>query len=416
MQLPASERNVSSSLSRWFVLVLVASLASLLRVTVAQSDKIRFRVDSEDGRLTVPQLVAKYGYPVEEHSLTTDDGYRLMLHRIKSNRPNAPVVLLMHGLLCSSADWLLIGPGNALAYLLADRGYDVWMGNARGNRYSRQHDAISPAASSFWKFSWHEIGYYDLPAMIDYILERTGRQRLHYVGHSQGTTGFFVMASTRPEYNAKVIQMQALAPVAYMEHMKSPLLLVMTRFLNTLDILMGLFGIGEFLPNTPILQEISKYICPTTTVNNLCVHLLFLLGGYNPTQMDPTLIPVLLGHTPAGSATKQLVHYAQEVRSRRFRMYDHGPVKNYLNYRSITPPEYDLSKVTVPVVLYYGLNDFLAAPKDVHRLAGNLPNLKQNVQVNDTLFNHLDFLIANDVKKLLYDEVIERIASADVLD
>ncbi|XP_058120152.1 lipase 1 [Anopheles ziemanni] len=411
MQLPASRRNLPS----WFVLVLAVSVASP-RATVAQSDKIRFRVDSEDGQLTVPQLVAKHGYPVEEHPVTTDDGYRLMLHRLRSNRPNALVVLLMHGLLCSSADWLLIGPGNALAYLLADRGYDVWLGNARGNRYSRQHASISPAAKSFWKFSWHEIGYYDIPAMIDYILESTGHDQLHYVGHSQGTTGFFVMASTRPEYNAKVIQMQALAPVAYMEHMKSPLLLMMTKFLNTLDTLLAMFGVGEFLPNNPILHQIAKYICPTSTVNNMCVHLLFLLAGYNPSQMDPTLVPILLGHTPAGSATKQLVHYAQEVHSRRFRMYDHGPVKNYLNYRSLTPPEYDLSKVTAPVVLYYGLNDLLAAPEDVQRLAARLPNLQHNVRVNHTLFNHLDFLIANDVRRLLYEEVIERIAATEESD
>lgn len=63
------------------------------------------------------------------------------------------------------------------------------MGNARGNRYSRNHTYLQPnsttADGNFWDFSWHEIGYYDLPAMIDYILKETGFTKLGYIGHSQ---------------------------------------------------------------------------------------------------------------------------------------------------------------------------------------------------------------------------------------
>lgn len=407
--------NVGICLLSLLVLLVVAASTAH-----ARSTKSGFQVDSEDGRLSVPELVSKYGYHVEEHSLSTDDGYRLTIHRVQAaSYTNGTVVLLMHGLLCSSADWLMIGPGNALAYLLANKGYDVWLGNARGNRYSRDHASINPDDdNSFWKFSWHEIGRYDIPATIDYILEQTGHRRLQYVGHSQGTTGFFVMASTRPEYNDKIIQMNALAPVAFMGHMKSPLLRFMTKFLKTLDILLAVFGVGEFMPNKPILHEIAQLICPpNSTVHiNMCAHLLFLLAGYNPSQLDPVMLPILFGHTPAGSATRQLVHYAQEVLSNRFEMYDYGKLKNVLIYGSATPPEYDLSRVTAPVVMYYGLNDFLATPEDVNRLARKLPNLKRSVAVNDVLFNHLDFLIASDVRHLLYEPVMEGMASAEVAD
>lgn len=73
-------------------------------------------------------------------------------------------------------------------YYLYDNGYDVWMGNARGNRYSRNHTSLNPNIDGeFWNFSWHEIGMHDLPAMINYVLQETKSERLAYFGHSQVT-------------------------------------------------------------------------------------------------------------------------------------------------------------------------------------------------------------------------------------
>ena len=59
------------------------------------------------------------------------------------------------------------------------------------------------------------MGYYDIPATIDYIMAITG-EKLYYIGHSMGTTMLFVMTSTRPEYNAKFRIAFALAPVAFL--------------------------------------------------------------------------------------------------------------------------------------------------------------------------------------------------------
>lgn len=65
-----------------------------------------------------PQLVSKYGYPVESHTVLTADGYFLALHRIPRGRLNATrhkgVVIVQHGILSSSADWVILGPDKAL--------------------------------------------------------------------------------------------------------------------------------------------------------------------------------------------------------------------------------------------------------------------------------------------------------------
>ena len=60
-----------------------------------------------------PEIIVKRGYPVEIHSVTTKDGYILELHRIPpQNRENASkIVFLQHGLLDSSAAWI-INPTN----------------------------------------------------------------------------------------------------------------------------------------------------------------------------------------------------------------------------------------------------------------------------------------------------------------
>lgn len=67
------------------------------------------------------------------------------------------------------------------------------------------------------------MGIYDLPSMIDYVLNRTGHHNLHYIGISMGTTMFFVCTSMKPEYNRKIHLMIALAPTAFMANSKTPL-------------------------------------------------------------------------------------------------------------------------------------------------------------------------------------------------
>ena len=98
------------------------------------------------------ELIQNRGYPAERHLVTTDDGYVLELHRI----PNAGrrPVLLQHGVFESSAQWLISPSYRSLAFLLADRGYDVWMSNHRGSTYGLRHVSLDPAEGAFWEFSY----------------------------------------------------------------------------------------------------------------------------------------------------------------------------------------------------------------------------------------------------------------------
>lgn len=65
-------------------------------------------------------------------------------------------------------------------------GFDVWMGNTRGNTYSRRNvNGLYPYQLEFWYFSIDELALIDIPTMIDYALATSGASKLAYTGHSQ---------------------------------------------------------------------------------------------------------------------------------------------------------------------------------------------------------------------------------------
>jgi lysosomal acid lipase/cholesteryl ester hydrolase len=101
--------------------------------------------------------------------------------------PSKPVVLLLHGYFDSSDAWVMNG-NNSPAIYFVNKGYDVWLGNNRGNKYSINHKTLNYKDPKFWYFSFPEMGKYDLPAMVDYIIGKTGRKKISFIGHSQGNT------------------------------------------------------------------------------------------------------------------------------------------------------------------------------------------------------------------------------------
>merc|ERR1719430_1633951 len=63
--------------------------------------------------MSVPDLIRYWGYQVEEHYVTTEDGYILGLHRIPASSDSAPVVYLQHGLTSSSSSWTFGPPSKS---------------------------------------------------------------------------------------------------------------------------------------------------------------------------------------------------------------------------------------------------------------------------------------------------------------
>ena len=130
----------------------------------------------------------------------------------------------MHGIDNDMNFWTLNEPSKTPAFLLAEQGYDVWLGNNRGSRYGKGHLTLDyKTDADYWRFSVEEYGLKDLPAFIDHILAKTGQEKLTYIGHSQGTTAMFLGAALNPEYfEQKVNLFVALGPITVLKNIRVP--------------------------------------------------------------------------------------------------------------------------------------------------------------------------------------------------
>ena len=71
-------------------------------------------------------------------------------------------------------EWVWNDAERANAFILSRAGYDVWMGNNRGNRFSNSHVSLTKDDAAFWDFYQEDMARQDVPTFIDFILEETG--------------------------------------------------------------------------------------------------------------------------------------------------------------------------------------------------------------------------------------------------
>ncbi|XP_062703828.1 lipase 1-like [Aedes albopictus] len=342
--------------------------------------------------------IAKHGYPVELHKVTTEDGYILTTARIPN--PGKTPLLILHGLFGCSVDFTAQGPGKALGLLAHDFGFDVWLGNNRGTTYSKKHETLDLKSRAYWRFSFHELGLYDLSAIVDYVLKHTRRKKLQYLAHSQGGGQFLVLTTLRPEYNDVFISAHLSSPVAYLHHATSPSVILTTRpdEIEAGAKLTGLYelsGRGNDSYVDAIVQATRKGFIP---LDLILINVWYVMGYHD--SINRTMFMDLLRYSPAGGSIYQVLHYIQLFNARSFQQYDFGPVENLQRYGTARPPAYPLQKITTPTYIYYSEADNIIQPPDVHALADQLPNLRLRYKIPDRRWNHLDFLYANSAHRL----------------
>ncbi|CAG9762042.1 unnamed protein product [Ceutorhynchus assimilis] len=362
------------------------------------------------------QLVNSNGYPFEKHQVTSEDGYILTLHRIPRSKHETspfktkrPVALFQHGLLASSDVFLFRGPNHDLPYLLADSGYDVWLSNMRGNMYSQKHQSLDAEKDpEYWKFSLHEVGYYDLPATIDYILNKTNEKSLYFLGHSVGSTAAFITGSLRPEYNSKIRLHLALAPLVYVLHeMSFPHKIFLGSSISLTQNIVARNILNVF-PRRSYFSKFLGALCANGAPTQfLCLIFMYSLVGIDGQQFNSSYIPEFLSYFPAGSSVYLTSHAMQIYAEGDFRPLDYqNPFTNLQKYRQVAVPTYNISLISHPVSLHFGDGDTLVTEEDLAFTESKLPNAVGSYRVPFENFNHMDFMVGSDAKDLVYNELI----------
>ncbi|XP_036321601.1 lipase 3-like [Rhagoletis pomonella] len=368
-----------------------------------------------------PHKIALHNYPVQEHIVHTSDGYLLNIYRIPAPATQthslptkrSKVVLLQHGFTLSSDIWLLRGPSADLPYLLADAGYDVWLGNHRGNHYGRRHATLDPKIDRqhFWNFTWHEMGYFDLANTVDYILGETGQKTMHYVGYSQGGMVALVLLATRPDYAAKFKSLQFTAPTVYMGNINVPLPMTWRHKLSEyMGRLLDWWGYAETLhfAHWNAHQRLCKTLCDDGAwFRPIYLKVYGMIAGPVAAEEDyEHILTDMCGTLPVGASNKQLLHYIQLHTSGGFQQFDYGSVdKNRRQYGLTSPPSYNLSSIRNCVTLYYSETDSMSAAEDVRQLGKELPCAKL-YPLPHAAWNHGDFMWSRYAPEALHGRIL----------
>jgi lysosomal acid lipase/cholesteryl ester hydrolase len=358
------------------------------------------------------ELCELYGYYCEEHIVQTGDGYLLGLHRLgwkageEGVRVNSgaggvkkKVVYLHHGLMMNSEVWVcLTERERCLPFQLVERGYDVWLGNNRGNKYSKKSVHTAPTSSAFWNFSMDQFAFHDIPDSIAYILETTHQPSLSYIGFSQGTAQAFATLSIHPTLNEKVDVFIALAPAMSPKGVASG---IVDSFVKASpDILYLAFGRKSILPSATMWQSI---LYPPIFVRLIDTSLRFLFN-WHAVNISQHQKLAAYPHLYSFTSTKSVVHWFQIIRNGVFQMYDDeapNPItSNRSKYYKVA--KFPTKNIKTPIVLVYGGSDSLV---DIKVMLKELP--RHTIAKEIPHYEHLDFLWAQSVNELVFPHVFE---------
>ncbi|XP_061493672.1 lipase member M-like [Rhineura floridana] len=358
-------RGIKKS-NMWFLFLMACTIQGILS---SKEPAPRTGNVNPEAYMNVSEIIHRRGYCAEEYEEVTPDGYILTVNRIPCDRilehePPKPVVLLQHGFALEGSSWVANMPNNSLGFMLADAGYDVWIGNNRGNSWSRKHQKLTANQEQYFAYSFDEMAKYDLPFIISFIVEKSRMPKLHFVGFSQGATQGFITFSSMPHIAENIRMFHALAPLSTLKNPQSPFV----KLLFASDgVIKTFLGKKDFSLRSEIKREVITRICSSKVFNKLCSWVLSVVGGSNEKNLNMSRIDVYMSHFPDSTSVQNLLHWGQIHKTGKFRAFDYGS-KNMARYNQTEPLSYNLERLNIPTTVWYGEKDWFADPDNVKPL------------------------------------------------
>ena len=108
----------------------------------------------------------------------------------------------MHGVLDSSDNFAIME--NSIVNHLSSEGFDIYLGNNRGNKYSCTNNQYKSDSKEFWNHSFQEMAEIDFPLFINTIKKRTGIDKINVIAHSQGGTQVLAALAEFPQLQESI--------------------------------------------------------------------------------------------------------------------------------------------------------------------------------------------------------------------
>lgn len=312
---------------------------------------------------------------------------------------------MVHGVGDAAYAWIMHYAEVAPAFVAARAGYDVWLGNSRGNTFSRKHTSLDPEkdAKQYWDFDWQEMGSGDLPAFIDYILDDTEQEKLAYIGHSQGTSQMFYALSENESYfKDKLSLYVALGPVTKIPHEQTKAIKLAADIYDTVATAANLFGVHDVLDSSWFSSEATKLFCTDGPLRDFCNYMAEAFISGDPKADDPERLTVKNAHGPYGTPLKSLLHYAQNIREDRFQVW----ADDYSHWFNIgEKKQTDLIPLEnikdIPTALFAGKADKLADVEDAQWVRDTIGDAVVHYQEIEG--GHISFMIGKDMSYFTND-------------
>ena len=356
---------------------------------------------------TIEAIITNKGYPLEIHNVFTKDGYLLRLYRIPGKKNETkykqkvrPAIFLQHGLFDSSDCWVCNKEENCYAFILANKGFDIWMGNSRGNKHSN----FAPNCIEFWSFSFEEMAKYDLPAQLDFITKTNkSNEKIIYIGYSMGTTILLSGLCDNFEYfNSRIKLFILMAPLANLSNVNS----TMVNLMNNLEIDKYLKTIQKYELFNETSDSIAKDLLLNKYFSFIFYNLLNLIDRNSKENNDADSLIRYFSYYPSGSSYKCFNHLIQILRKKRFCKYDYGLYANMELYKLPYPPDYGLTNIKdFKIAIIVGQDDQLSTIKDAEFLIKNLRNVVYYKEISR--MGHLSFLCGNKIS--WFNEIVDLI-------
>ncbi len=277
----------------------------------------------------------------ERHFGITSDGWEIALHRIPQRHleNRFPPVLLVHGL--GANRYNLDGPGRlSVAEWLWRRGFEPWVIELRGAGYSSR-----PTRSNDLEWNWTFDDYVlrDLPTALGVIQRVTGRDEVHWIGHSLG--GMIGYAYLQTHETAAVRSLSTIGSPSF-AHLGNWIFDVVVQLKRLVGLVERLpyEGTGRALvPALPLLKEtLGRFLA-------------------NPRNVDTRAMAELIKVLPSDLPTSLLTQLADWYESGGF-----ADAEGNTRYCD------DLGLITTPTLVIAGEVDHLTPTQEIFHVYENL--------------------------------------------